>query len=119
MANYTISATSGTITAKLVVTEKSQSTENNQTELSWALYMWNTGTLWYAYDTKNTFNVVFTINCKNKYLLMIFHCVNKSPKVIFNMKNSCISNRNVRHIINLLSELFMLHFNMDIDIIKY
>ena len=58
MANYTISATSGTITAKLVVTEKSQSTENNQTELSWALYMWNTGTLWYAYDTKNTFNVV-------------------------------------------------------------
>lgn len=57
MANYTIYATSGAITTKLVVTEKSQSIENNQTELSWALYMWNTGTLWYAYDTKNTFNV--------------------------------------------------------------
>lgn len=60
MANYTISAASGAIMTKLVVIEKSQSIENNQTELSWALYMWNTGTLWYAYDTKNTFNV--TIN---------------------------------------------------------
>ena len=43
MASYSISATSGTVTTKLVVSEKYQSIDNNQTELSWALYMWNTG----------------------------------------------------------------------------
>lgn len=56
MASYSISATSGTVTTKLVVSEKYQSIDNNQTELSWALYMWNTGS-WYSYDSKNAFNV--------------------------------------------------------------
>lgn len=56
MASCSISATSGTVTTKLVVSEKYQSIDNNQTELSWALYMWNTGS-WYSYDSKNAFNV--------------------------------------------------------------
>lgn len=56
MASRSISATSGTVTTKLVVSEKYQSIDNNQTELSWALYMWNTGS-WYSYDSKNAFNV--------------------------------------------------------------
>lgn len=64
MANHSISATSGTVTTKLVVSEKYQSVENNQTELSWALYMWNTGQ-WYSYDRKNAFSV--TINGVNVY----------------------------------------------------
>ena len=49
MASRSISATSGTVTTKLVVSEKYQSIDNNQTELSWALYMWNTGS-WYSYE---------------------------------------------------------------------
>ena len=50
---------------------------------------------------------------------MIFHSVDKSEKVIFNMENSRKINKNVRHILYPLPFCYLLHFNMYIDIIKY
>lgn len=65
MASFTISADSRGIKAKLIVTEASQSIDNNQTVLSWYVYMWNPTSSWYSYSSKNAFSV--TINGTTVY----------------------------------------------------
>lgn len=57
MASFNIYAQSGGIYAKLIVNEVSHSLDNNTTQLSWAVYMWNTTATWYSYDNKNVFRI--------------------------------------------------------------
>jgi len=58
MATFKTAASNG-IYAKLVITEQSQSIENNTTTLKWEVYMWNTTASpnWYMYDQHNIFRV--------------------------------------------------------------
>ena len=58
MATFKTAASNG-IYAKLVITEQSQSVENNTTTLKWEVYMWNTTASpnWYMYDQHNIFRV--------------------------------------------------------------
>lgn len=65
MATFNVYADSSGIKAKLVVTEKSQSIDNNSTELLWYIYMWNPTGTWYSYSSKNAFSV--TINGTTVY----------------------------------------------------
>lgn len=58
MATFKTAASNG-IYAKLVITEQSQSIENNTTTLKWEVFMWNTTASpnWYMYDQHNIFRV--------------------------------------------------------------
>lgn len=62
---------SGGVYAKLVVTEQSQSIENNTTTLLWQFYMWNTQAKpnWYAYEQHNIIQVkingIYVLNTSN------------------------------------------------------
>ena len=70
---FTLTAVSNEIYAKLVVTEQSQSVENNTTTLLWQIYMWNTKSAatenWYAFTDHNIFRVriggVYVLNTED------------------------------------------------------
>lgn len=54
---FTLTSNSKGIYSKLVLTEQSQSIDNNSTVLLWQFYMWNTTGAWYSYSSKNVIRV--------------------------------------------------------------
>lgn len=54
---FTLTSNSKGIYSKLVLTEQSQSIDNNSTALSWQFYMWNTTSAWYSYSSKNVIRI--------------------------------------------------------------
>lgn len=54
---FTLTSNSKGIYSKLVLTEQSQSIDNNSTVLSWQFFMWNTTGAWYSYSSKNVIRI--------------------------------------------------------------
>lgn len=54
---FTLTSNSKGIYGKLVLTEQSQSIDNNSTVLLWQFYMWNTTGSWYSYSSKNVIRI--------------------------------------------------------------